>query len=103
MARSQAKSRLKRLERDVYGRHNLRCPECGWKVTIFGDVWLDLIVYEWEAYQYQQGRHEKDPKEDYSKSFVALVEHEHPYKNFTPPDPWLHDKNFTPPDPWLHD
>jgi hypothetical protein len=77
------RSRIKRLERNTEDeKMDLRCPECGWKITVFGDPPLDLIVYRW-----QQGQ--PNSEQSYGPSFATmhpslerLAEHEHPAEDF---------------------
>jgi hypothetical protein len=74
---------VKRLERETEGeKMNLRCPECGWEITVFGDPPLDLIVYRW-----QQGQPKSE--ESHGPSFATthpslarLAEHEHRAEDF---------------------
>lgn len=59
-------------------RWDLRCPECGWEIALYGDVPVDLIVYEWE-----QGvpRQQRGPS-SVPPGVVALCEHDHPAGEF---------------------
>ena len=65
--------RLRSLEKEKEGdRWELVCPECGWGITVYGDVPLDLIVYQWEELA-----GDEDPPNGYDPSLTKLVEHEH--------------------------
>jgi hypothetical protein len=78
------RDRVKRLERKAEGtRTELTCPQCGWQVTVHGDVWVDLVVLDWKAGPASLG---DEPDEDFAsgahKSVVELFTHEHPYDEF---------------------
>jgi hypothetical protein len=62
---------VEKLKKSGAGRWDLRCPECGWEIALYGDVPLDLIVYQWEE---MSG--DENPK-GYDPSLAKLVEHEH--------------------------
>jgi hypothetical protein len=67
------RDRLKRLERESSSeRWALICPECGWEITVYGDVPLDLIVYQWH-----EMAGDENPGKGYHPSLTKLVEHEH--------------------------
>jgi hypothetical protein len=69
------RGRLKRLEQEREGkRWELLCPECGWEITVRGDVPLDLVVYQWE-----EGSEAGDvnPGKGYDPNLTKLIEHEH--------------------------
>jgi len=78
------RAQLRRLERDAFGeRTDLVCPECGWEVTVYGDVLVDMIVLDWRA---GTGRPLKYASEHAPfaahKSMGELFNHEHPYEDF---------------------
>jgi hypothetical protein len=65
---SFARNKLKRLERQAEGsKWDLRCPECGWEITCYGDVALQLIVLDWN-----RASRAADP------ALLVLLDHEHP-------------------------
>jgi len=71
------KGRLRRIERDSAPfRWELKCPECGREVTLFGDVPMGLMVLDWEAHQPEGVRSCADEK------LLELFQHEHDPQNF---------------------
>src|SRR5687767_2309275 len=77
------RDRLKRLERETEGeKMDLRCPECGWEITVFGDPPLDLIVYRWQQGQPNSEQSHGPGFATTHPSLVRLAEHEHPAKDF---------------------
>jgi hypothetical protein len=72
------RDRIRRLQRESGSdRWDLVCPECGWEVTLYGDVPIDLLVYDWE--QGYTGETYGPPPHPL---LVELAEHEHPANNF---------------------
>jgi hypothetical protein len=61
-----------KLNRTSLEKWELKCPECGWEITVYGDVPLDLILY-----QYREMTGAEDPGKGYDPSLKELVEHEH--------------------------
>jgi hypothetical protein len=53
------------------GRWDLRCPECGWEITLYGDVPVNLIVLDWELSQDGALAETVDP------NLAKLAAHEH--------------------------
>ena len=74
-----SRDRVKRLEKKAEGnRTELVCPACGWEITVYGDVWVDVIIYDWEKYQWDHGHREYGhPTEGLHPSLVRLLDHEH--------------------------
>jgi hypothetical protein len=69
------RGRLRRLQKKTEGnRWELVCPECGWEITLYGDVPLDLIVYQWYE---MAGDENPGSGARYDPNLTTLVEHEH--------------------------
>ena|SRR5215212_1204064 len=75
------RDRLKRLSRETDDvRWDLRCPECGWEITLLGDVPVDLIVHGWEQSQPESGRASSAKRLD--PNLAKLAEHRHDPEDF---------------------
>lgn len=68
--------RLERLEeKSGYQRMVLVCPECSEEFTVYGDVAVEYIVWEWARESGEEGHH-KTPE-----SMLRAFEHEHGPEN----------------------
>jgi hypothetical protein len=79
-----SRDRVKRLEKKREGnRTELTCPQCGWEITVHGDVTLAMLLYDWTKYQWDHGRREYGhPTEGLHPSLVELLGHEHDADDF---------------------
>jgi hypothetical protein len=71
------RDRIRRLSREGGSdKWELRCPVCGWEITCYGDVPLDLIALDWE-------RSQPEPNlTGYHPDLLRLAEHEHDPEDF---------------------